>query len=150
MSYKNTVKDYSQMIGYITRDKTSRDPSAMDQEPLTMNQEPRTGYADKNAGKLVKKLNMDYFRHGTPSDDPARLKKINDYVENFEEDYGIKPTAKNIRTNLNEQRRVIPFYEEEYGKLPKGKGTRMRERPLSLSTISNIALKLYTLGPPSS
>ena len=36
MSYKNTVKDYSQMIGYITRDKTSRDPSAMDQEPRSM------------------------------------------------------------------------------------------------------------------
>ncbi len=36
MSYKNTVKDYSQMIGYITRDKTSRDPSAMDQEPRNM------------------------------------------------------------------------------------------------------------------
>ena len=135
MSYKNTVKDYSQMIGYITRDKTSRDPSAMDQEPLTMDQEPRTGYADKNAGKLVKKLNMDYFRHGTPSDDPARLKKINDYVENFEEDYGIKPTAKNIRTNLNEQRRVIPFYEEEYGKLPKGKGTR-------ISNVQNDVVKI--------
>ena len=44
MSYKNTVKDYSQMIGYITRDKTSRDPSAMDQEPLTMDQEPRSNY----------------------------------------------------------------------------------------------------------
>jgi len=135
MSYKNTVKDYSQMIGYITRDKTSRDPSAMDQEPLTMDQEPRTGYADKNAGKLVKKLNMDYFRHGTRSDDPTRLKKINDYVENFEKDYGIKPTAKNIRTNLNEQRRVIPFYEEEYGKLPKGKGTR-------ISNVQNDVVKI--------
>ena len=44
MSYKNTVKDYSQMIGYITRDKTSRDPSAMDQEPVTMDQEPRSNY----------------------------------------------------------------------------------------------------------
>ena len=44
MSYKNTVKDYSQMIGYITRDKTSRDPSAMVQEPVTMDQEPRSNY----------------------------------------------------------------------------------------------------------
>ena len=127
--------EYSQMIGHMTRDKTSREPRPMDQETLTMDQEPRTGYADKNAGKLVKKLNMDYFRHGTPSDDPARLKKINDYVENFEEDYGIKPTAKNIRTNLNEQRRVIPFYEEEYGKLPKGKGTR-------ISNVQNDVVKI--------
>ena len=46
MSYKNTVKDYSQMIGYITRDKTSRDPSAMDQEPLTMNQGGRIPFAE--------------------------------------------------------------------------------------------------------
>ena len=30
------IPEYSQMIGYITRDKTSRDPSAMDQEPRTM------------------------------------------------------------------------------------------------------------------
>ena len=127
--------EYSQMIGHMTRDKTSRDPRPMDQETLTMDQEPRTGYADKNAGKLVKKLNMDYFRHGTRSDDPTRLKKINDYVENFEEDYGIKPTAKNIRTNLNEQRRVIPFYEEEYGKLPKGKGTR-------ISNVQNDVVKI--------
>jgi len=44
MSYKNTVKDYSQMIGYITRDKTSRDPSAMDQEPRNM----------YSVGKIVK------------------------------------------------------------------------------------------------
>ena len=46
MSYKNTVKDYSQMIGYITRDKTSRDPSAMDQEPRTMNQGGRIPFAE--------------------------------------------------------------------------------------------------------
>ena len=44
MSYKNTVKDYSQMIGYITRDKTSTVPSAMNQEPVTMDQEPRNNY----------------------------------------------------------------------------------------------------------
>ena len=50
MSYKNTVKDYSQMIGYITRDKTSRDPSAMDQEPLTMDQGGRIPFEN---GKKV-------------------------------------------------------------------------------------------------
>ena len=72
-----------------------------------------------------KKLNMDFFRHGTPSDDPDRLKKINDYVKEFEKDYGVKPTAKNIRTVLNEQRRVIPFYEAIYGKLPKGKTNKI-------------------------
>ena len=45
MSYKNTVKDYSQMIGFLTRDKTSTVPRPMDQEPLTMDQEPRIPFA---------------------------------------------------------------------------------------------------------
>ena len=29
MSYKNTVKDYSQMIGFLTRDKTTDVPGSM-------------------------------------------------------------------------------------------------------------------------
>jgi hypothetical protein len=36
--------EYSQMIGHMTRDKTSRDPRIMDQEPVTMDQEPRSNY----------------------------------------------------------------------------------------------------------
>ena len=70
-------------------------------------------------------LKMDFFRHGTRSDDPARLKRIDDYVKEFEKDYGRKPTAKNIRTTLKEQRRVIPFYEAVYGELPKGRTQRV-------------------------
>jgi len=59
MSYKNTVKDYSQMIRFLTRDKTSTVPSAMDQEPLTMYSQgqlvqpnidgSRPGYSGTNA-----------------------------------------------------------------------------------------------------
>ena len=70
-------------------------------------------------------LKMDFFRHGTRSDDPARLKRIDDYVKEFEKDYGKKPTAKNIRESLKEQRRVIPFYEAIYGELPKGKSNKI-------------------------
>ena len=73
----------------------------------------------------VKKLNKSFLRHGTLSDDPARLKKIDDYVKEFEKDYGVKPTAKNIRETLKEQRRVIPFYEKKYGELPKGKTNKI-------------------------
>jgi hypothetical protein len=29
MAYKNTVKDYSQMIGFLTRDKTTDVPGSM-------------------------------------------------------------------------------------------------------------------------
>jgi hypothetical protein len=54
------------------------------------------------------------------SDDPVRLKKIDEYVKQFEQDYGKKPTAKNIRTALNEQARVIDIYEAKYEPLPKG------------------------------
>ena len=60
------------------------------------------------------------------SDDPQRLKEIDDYVKEFETDYGRKPTSKNIVDALQEQRRVIPFYEKEYGvTLPKGSGQKI-------------------------
>jgi hypothetical protein len=39
-----TVKEYSQMIGFLTRDKTSTVPRSMDQEPMTLDQEPRSNY----------------------------------------------------------------------------------------------------------
>ena len=73
----------------------------------------------------LKELNKSFLRHGTLSDDPDRLKRIDDYVKEFEKDYGRKPTAKNIRTTLKEQRRVIPFYEAVYGELPKGRTQRV-------------------------
>ena len=38
----HTVKEYSQMIGFLTRDKTSTVPRPMVQETLTMDQEPVT------------------------------------------------------------------------------------------------------------
>ena len=62
----------------------------------------------------------------TPSNDPERLKKINDFVKEFEKEYGKKPAAKNIRTALNEQKRVIPIYEKTYGvTLPTGSGAKL-------------------------
>ena len=53
-----------------------------------------------------------------PSDDPERLKKINDFVKEFEKDFGRKPTSSLVAKTLGEQVRVIPFYEKIYGKLP--------------------------------
>ena len=98
-------------------------PSSMDQGPRPMfNDGGRIPF--EKAGE-VKKLNKSFLRHGTLSDDPARLKKIDDYVKEFEKDYGVKPTAKNIRETLKEQRRVIPFYEKKYGELPKGKTNKI-------------------------
>ena len=97
-------------------------PSTMNQEPRNMAQGGRIPF--EKAGE-VKKLNKSFLRHGTLSDDPDRLKKINDYVKEFEKDYGVKPTAKNIRETLKEQQRVMPFYEEKYGELPKGKTNKI-------------------------
>jgi len=98
-------------------------PSSMDQGPRPMfNDGGRIPF--EKAGE-VKKLNKSFLRHGTLSDDPARLKKIDDYVKEFEKDYGVKPTAKNIRETLKEQQRVIPFYEKKYGELPKGKTNKI-------------------------
>jgi hypothetical protein len=88
---------------------------------------------------------MDYFRHGTRSDDPARLKKIDDYVKEFEKDYGRKPTAKYLQTTLKEQYRVMPFYEEKYGELPKGRAhgvTNVQKDVVKLLKDSKIIAKL--------
>ena len=155
------------MIGYITRDKTSRDPSAMDQEPLTMNQGGRipfekAGIVRKGKGefeglfsvraakrsladnipgavkfgpeaiyfkteKEAKDFQKNFKRKvtmkpgATPSNDPERLKKINDFVKKFENDFGRKPSPTTVAKNLNEQSRVLPFYEKKYGKLPTSK-----------------------------
>ena len=67
-----------------------------------------------------------YILENVPSDDPKRLKKIDDYVKEFEKDYGRKPTAKHIRTALNEQRRVMPFYEAKYGELSAQRVTNVQ------------------------
>jgi len=112
--------------------KRIKDLSAVydDDGPSAMVLESRPMFNDggripfEKAGE-VKKLNKSFLRHGTLSDDPARLKKIDDYVKEFEKDYGVKPTAKNIRETLKEQRRVIPFYEKKYGELPKGKTNKI-------------------------
>ena len=74
----------------------------------------------KNFIKNFDKYKKDPVKSGlTRSDDPVRLKKIDDYVKKYEKDFGRKPSARNIRDNLNEQRRVVKAYEKEYGKLDK-------------------------------
>ena len=83
-------------------------------------------------------LKMDYFRHGIRSDDPARLKKIDDFVKKYETEYDVKPTAKKIRTSLNVQRRVIPFYEAKYGKLPVGKAGGAAGRTMVIDEVKQI------------
>ena len=52
------IHEYNEMMSYLTRP--------------AMNIGGRVGF--KKAGP-VETLKMDYFRHGTRSDDPARLKK---------------------------------------------------------------------------
>lgn len=86
----------------------------------------------------------------TKSDDPARLKRIDDYVEQFKKDYGVNPTAKRIRTDLNEQARVIDVYEAKYGSLPKGtKITKVDEDVFKILKNPNIIKKLETGKFPS-
>ena len=61
----------------------------------------------------LKELDKSFLRHGTLSDDPDRLKRIDDYVKEFEKDYGRKPTAKNIRTTLKEQNLMLKLLLKE-------------------------------------
>jgi len=86
----------------------------------------------------------------TRSDDPERLKKIDDYVKQFEKDYGKKPTAKNIRTALNEQARVIDIYEAKYKPLPKGTAiTNVDTDVFKILKDPNVIKKLETGRFPS-
>jgi len=70
-------------------------------------------------------------KDSTLSTDTEKLKKIDNYVKDFEKDFGIKPTAKNIRTaftnkGLGDPQRSIPFYEKKYNiKLPKGTSNKI-------------------------
>jgi len=96
-----------------------------------------------------------YFKSSKPtgataSDDPARLKRIDDYIKDFKEKYGKNPTAKKIRTDLNEQARVIDVYEAKYGPLAKGtKITKVDEDVLKILNDSKVLKKLETGKYPS-
>ena len=71
--------EYSQMIGHMTRDKTSRDPRTMDQETLTMDQGGRVPFAE---AKSVQKI-VGTNQSGTPEAAQERLKLfVDDFVEN--------------------------------------------------------------------
>ena len=76
-----------------------------------------------------------YEKKQLPTSDPGRLKKIDDYVKEFEKDYGRKPTAKHVRTALKEQRRVMPLYEAKYEELLKGSAQRVTNVQKDLSLI---------------
>ena len=115
-----TVKEYSQMIGFLTRDKTSTVPRSMDQEPMTLDQEPRTGFykgklvtmgpkkgqynvAVSEGGGTVQKyfpneqsMNKFIETKGTQSkiDDPQRLKDITKYFKDFKKENNKFPTLK--------------------------------------------------------
>ena len=105
----------------------AKDKSVADNIPGAVEFGPEAVYfkTEKDAKNFIK--NYDKYmkipiRKGTtPKDDPARLKRIDDYVKKYEEDFGRKPSARNIRDNLNEQRRTVQAYEKEYGKLDKVK-----------------------------
>lgn len=119
------------------------DRSAADNIPGAVKFGPEAVYfeKEKDAKNFIK--NFDKYKKipirggTTPSDDPARLKRIDDYVKDFEKKYGKKPTAKNIRTQLKEQRRVIPIYEQVYGKLPTGSGAKLTNVEKDIVKILN-------------
>jgi len=82
----NTVKEYSQMIGFLTRDKTSTVPRSMDPEPRNM----------YNQGQLVRNTVdgsrpgynglRDFSSQGTPGVklNPKKFKNIQDDLVNFD------------------------------------------------------------------
>jgi hypothetical protein len=62
----------------------------------------------------------------TKADDPAKLKKIDSYIKNFEKRFNRKPTAKNVVANLEgASNRQLVEYQKQYQKLPKGAAVRV-------------------------
>jgi len=99
----------------------------------------------KNFKKTPRKVTMK--PGATPSNDPARLKRIHDFVKEYEKTYGVKPSKKKIEVVLKEQARVMPFYEAKYGKLPVGKSggagsTRIIDDVRNILNDKKIKIKL--------
>ena len=96
--------------------------SAADNIPGAVKFGPEAVYfkKEKDAKNFIKnfKRKVTMKPGAIPSDDPERLKKIDDFVKEFEKDFGRKPTPSLVAKTLGEQVRVIPFYEKKYGKLP--------------------------------
>ena len=62
----------------------------------------------------------------TKADDPAKLKKIDSYIKNFEKRFNRKPTAKNVVSNLEgASNGQLKEYQKQYQKLPKGNAVRV-------------------------
>jgi len=124
MSYKNTVKDYSQMIGYITRDKTSRAPSAMDQEPLTMDQGRRIPFAEAPGSVKTKVEGL------------SKKEKIAQGLEK-----GRVSTKIDVYTDaVNEFDDMVAeaFTKQDASKLPKNLQRFLMEKGLNDSTYYNL------------
>ena len=84
------IPEYSQMIGYITRDKTSRDPSAMDQEPRTMNQGGRIPFAKAPGSVKTKVIDAigrayDPDNMGRPAKLEGKVGRIVEYLQDLPE-----------------------------------------------------------------
>ena len=118
----HTVKDYSQMIGFLTRDKTSTVPRPMVQETLTVDQETRTGY---NLGTRVlqtlakKKIpGITYY----PQNYPGKTTKDSvSFLSRITDNAG-KRTSKSKTFNVNEAtEKEVNVYLKKEGKALKGK-----------------------------
>ena len=153
MSYKNTVKDYSQMIGYITRDKTSRDPSAMDQEPRNMYgqgssvDDERAAFGPGGQALKLKNLNKDYDKYTQQvlddatevllSDDFGRKSTsvLNETIK-IDKDAGVKtyedlsaPLKAKIRKQLNKYGQVITESEARvFGRKTKTETDKLKSK----------------------
>ena len=82
--------EYSQMIGHMTRDKTSREPRPMDQEPLTMAQGGRIGFAEAPGSVKTKVIDAigrayDPDNMGRPAKLEGKVGRIVEYLQDLPE-----------------------------------------------------------------
>ena len=110
MAYKNTIKDYSQMIGYLTRDKTTDVPGSMVHEARNM--------------KLAQVLRSEMDNFNTPDleQSPDSFLRPGETLEDFDVEFR-RPNAQGGRIPFAKAKLVqkkseasYKAYEDKFGK----------------------------------
>ena len=103
------IKDYSQMIGFLTRDKTSTVPRPMDQEPRTMAQGGRTGFEDGMRvmeDKLISNYKTKLLKELDAGKKPSEIQSFEDYKKTQTE-VDMNPGKKKLDKTLTDAKKLI-------------------------------------------
>ena len=103
------IKDYSQMIGFLTRDKTSTVPRPMNQEPRTMAQGGRTGFEDGMRvmeDKLISNYKTKLLKELDAGKKPSEIQSFEDYKKTQTE-VDMNPGKKKLDKAITDAKKLI-------------------------------------------